>query len=139
MERTEIDSKQEAGRTPRKHTTKLEQIGHLAAWERSGLSAQAYGDLCGLAPASLYRWRFLERRRNRQRLEQVDEDTAGPESEQPAGFVSFDVEGASLRTRFAEVRVRMRGAELELEVSGVESQQALVALLLRLRKEVLDA
>lgn len=139
MESTAVEGSPDSAHAPRKRTGRLEQVGHLAAWGRSGLSAQAYGNLYGLEAATLYRWRMLEKKRGRRRLDQADDDDSRPEPEQQVGFVSFDVEGSSLVGEGAGARVRMSRGGLELEVSGIGSERKLVGLLRLLREEVLDA
>jgi hypothetical protein len=115
-------------RKRRRRMGKVERAGHLASWDRSGLSGGEYGRLHGLKATDLYRWRKLEKAEAFHAVEA--EGSRG-------GFLSIDVEGVS---RGAEgLKVVFRQGSLEVEASGAPTVEELVGLAGRLRREVLDA
>ena len=74
----------EGGKRRRRYTGKIEQAGHLASWERSGLSGAEYARIHGLKARDLYRWRKGQGRDS----EHVSELEGSGE-----GFVTIDVNG----------------------------------------------
>jgi len=118
----------EPSRKRRRRTGKVERAGHLASWDRSGLSGGEYGRLHGLKAKDLYRWRKLEK------AEAVD---AGEVEGSRGGFLSIDVGSVSGGSEV--LKVVFRQGSLEVEASGAPSIEELVRLAGQLRREVLDA
>ena len=114
----------------RRRYGKIEQAGHLASWERSGLSGGEYARTHGLKARDLYRWRKRER-------------TGEPERKGLSngnGFVTIDVDGRAFGgSGDGGLRVVVRRGPLEVEVSGGGSAEELARLAGALRREVLDA
>lgn len=117
----------------RRRTGKVERAGHLASWERSGVSGVEYARLHGLRASDLYRWRKLEGTGVEERAGRPDGGGSG------SGFMTIDVDGRTLVGGVGGIRVVLRKGPLELEVSGAGTAGELVGLAGALKREVLDA
>ena len=118
------------GKRRRRYTGKVEQAGHLASWERSGLSGAEYARIHGLKARDLYRWS--------KRQAVAKEPGNKPDSDER--FVTIDVDGRAFGgSGDGGLRVVLRSGPLEVEVSGGGSADELARLAGVLRREVLDA
>ena len=121
----------EAGRGKRRrYTGRIEQAGHLASWERSGLSGAEYARLHGLKARDLYRWG----------KRQAGAKEHGSKPASGVRFVTIDVDGRAFGgPGDVGLRVVLRRGPLEVEVSGGGSADELARLAGALRREVMDA
>jgi hypothetical protein len=118
------------GSKRRRYTGRIEQAGHVASWERSGLSGAEYARTHGLKARDLYRWG------KRQGVAKEH----GSKSASGGRFVTIDVDGRAFgESGDKGLRVVLRHGPLEVEVSGGASADELARLAGALRREVLDA
>ena len=145
------DSSNIARHRPRRRFTAADRQEHLAAWARSGLSAQAYGQPHGLLPSQIYLWRKQQRTRSRKRQRAASPATdvspkhrflalrltgdRGPDCAAVAG-TSTQKQGHPLALPSA-LQVTLRQNGCECIVGGAADQAQLLALLRGIREEVL--
>ena len=126
----ETEREEAEGTKRRRYRSKIEQAGHVALWERSGLSGAEYARTHGLKARDLYRWG--------KRQAGANEPWIGSAS--GGRFVTIDVDGRAFGgSGDGGLRVVLRRGPLEVEVSGAGSAQELARLAGALRREVLDA
>jgi transposase-like protein len=116
-----------------------QRAAHLADWQRSGLNGPAYARSHGIHKRNLYRWRSKARQHSR-------ESSGGESSPFVRVVVSravAGVAGAKAATPApglspALPEVRMRCDRLEFVVGAAVSIPQLTAVLVAIRREVLD-
>ena len=102
--------------------TQVQRAGHVAAWERSGLSASDYAGAHGVRLGNLYRWR-------RECAESV-------QSSSP--FVPVRISPGECAYTAAGLRIVLRTPELECVIESAGNAQAFATMAGALKREVFD-
>lgn len=102
-------------------STQAQRADHLAAWERSGLSAAEYAGAHGVRLGNLYRWRR--------------ECAESARSSSP--FVPVRISPGECAST-AGLRIVLKTPELECVIEGAGNAQAFATLAGALKREVFD-
>lgn len=126
----EITSPRKTTRSYVSYTAK-ERSSHLAAWKRSGKSAQAYALLHGIRQGNLYRWK-------RQSLE-AREDVQGIRA---SAFIPVHLKAPVIppvdSKQVNSPQLILRSGNFECQLDGIADPSAMVALAKQLKREVFD-